>query len=318
MRLGVFGRIGDPLCNHTDTLARARGHEVARFPLSALLDGTPGAFDGSAWLFAGDEVDACDAYLVRQYPVAHALLAPSETAHTAADWFRLGMQQQERAAFAQSLLLDLELRGKPMINRVGATQPYDHKPLQLAVLGRLGVPLPRTLITNFPRAVRLFVEDVGACVCKPLAGGAETRAVDEELLASLDLVTTAPAIFQQRIGGPDVRVTVVGTRVISSVTIESSTLDYRAGAAYRQGGATYAPHALPAGVEAMCLRVADALGQTLSGIDLKLAGGGAGLEGYVLLEANSGPVYLDIEQKTGAGITDAILDWLEAAAPLAR
>ncbi len=314
MRLGVVGRADDPISDHTDRLARARGHEVVRLPLAGLLEGVPAAFDGTGWLFAGEELDACDAFLVRQYLVAHALLAPSETTHTAADWFRRGMQQAERAAFAQSLLLDLELRGKPMVNRLGATQQYDHKPLQLAVLGRLGVPLPRTLVTNFPRAVRLFIKEVGACICKPLAGGAETRAVDDEMLARLDLVSAAPAIFQERVGGPDVRVTVVGARVISSVAIESSTLDYRSGAAYRHGEANYTPHPLPPAVEQMCLRAAAALGQTLSGIDLKFAGGDVGLEGYVMLEANSGPVYLDIEHKTGAGITDAIVDWLEAAA----
>lgn len=47
--------------------------------------------------------------------------------------------------------------------------------------------------------------------------------------------------------------------------------------------------------------------QVVSGIDLKLGAGG-----YVMLEANSGPVYLDIEQKTGAPITDAIADALLA------
>lgn len=314
MRLGIFGRLDDPLSTHTEQLARARGHEVVRLPLSAMLDGTPGAFDGTDWLFAGHDVGACDAFVLRQYPAAHALLAPSETTHTAADWFRRGMQQQERSAFAQSLLLDQELLGKPIINRLGATQQLDHKPLQLAVLGRLGAPLPRTLVTNFPKAARLFVADVGDAICKPLAGGAETRAVDDELLSRLDLITSAPAIFQERVGGPDVRVTVVGERVISSVAIDSSTLDYRSGDAYQSGAARYLPHQLPPEVEALCLRVAAALGQTLSGVDLKHAGGDRGLCGYVLLEANSAPVYLDIESKTGALITDAVLDWLEAAA----
>lgn len=314
MRLCIFGRKDDPLSIHTEARARARGHDVVRVSLSAMLEGTPGAFDGQEWLFDGNEVDACDAFVLRQYPAAHALLAPSETMHTAADWYRRGMQQQERSSFAQSLLLDLERRGKPIVNPLGATWPFDHKPLQIGTLQRMGVPLPRTLITNFPAAVRLFVEDAGACICKPLAGGAETRAVDAELLARLDELRSAPAIFQQRIDGPDVRVTVVGDRVISSVVIESDKLDYRSSAAYQTGGARYATHALPAAVEQMCLRVASALGQTLSGIDLKRAGGDVGLEGYVLLEANSAPVYLDIEQKTGAPITDAVLAWLQAAA----
>lgn len=74
---------------------------------------------------------------------------------------------------------------------------------------------------------------------------------------------------------------------------------------------------MPRAVEALCLRAAAALGQTLSGIDLKFPGGSLGLEGYVMLEANSAPVYLDIEHKTGAPITAAVLDWLAAAATAA-
>lgn len=47
--------------------------------------------------------------------------------------------------------------------------------------------------------------------------------------------------------------------------------------------------------------------RSLSGIDLKRRPSGE----YVVLEANSAPVYLDVEQKTGARITDTVIDWLE-------
>ena len=51
--------------------------------------------------------------------------------------------------------------------------------------------------------------------------------------------------------------------------------------------------------------------QVLSGIDLIQRAGGE----YAILEANSAPVYLDIERKTNAPITDAILDYLFATRP---
>ena len=35
---------------------------------------------------------------------------------------------------------------------------------------------------------------------------------------------------------------------------------------------------------------------------------------YAILEANSAPVYLDIEKKTGVPITEHIIRWLERAA----
>jgi glutathione synthase/RimK-type ligase-like ATP-grasp enzyme len=44
---------------------------------------------------------------------------------------------------------------------------------------------------------------------------------------------------------------------------------------------------------------------TFSGIDLKLTA-----DGYLVQEANSGPVYLDIELKTGAPLTETIVELL--------
>lgn len=310
MRLCVFGRQEDPITAHTVAHARMRGHDVLRVALGQLSDGLPVAFHAGQWMAAGEELESCDAFVLRQYPAPTALLAPPDTTDTAAGWYRRSVIHGERSSFAQSLLMDLERRGKPFVNPLFQTLPFDHKALQLATFEREGVPLPRTLISNFPGGVRAFVEDVrvsgGEVICKPAAGGAEAREVNEALLARLDDIKDAPVIFQERIHGPDVRATVVGDRVVSSVIIESDTLDYRSGAAYQRGEARYTQHALPVDVEALCVRAARLCHHVLSGVDLKRRADGS----YVVLEANSAPVYLDIEQKTGAPITDAILDWL--------
>lgn len=312
MRLCVFGRDDDPLTMHTAERARARGHEVLVVPLAELVSGAPVAFDLSSWIFRGDALEGWDAFVVRQYPAPHALLAPPESTHTAREYFQRGVVHQERSSFAQSLIMDLERRGKPMVNPLFASQHWDHKPLQLAALERAGVPIPRTVVTNLPAAARAFVDAIraggGACIVKPSAGGAETRAVDDALYGQLDAIASAPVIVQERIDGPDVRATVVGDRVVSSVIIESDTLDYRAGDAYRRGDARYVAHALPDEVARMCVEIARMFSHVLSGIDLKRT-----QSGYVVLEANSGPVYLDIEKKTGAPITDAIVEHLERA-----
>ena len=309
MRLGIFGRASDPLSAHTAARARARGHEVLEVSFSELREGAPGAVtldgDGASWLWKGDELD-CDAYVLRRYPAPTAQLGPPEESATAAEWYRKGVKQQERSTFAQSAIMDLELRGKPIVNPLLATQPYEHKPLQLAVFHRAGLPIPRTVITNWPDAARILEDSAGPLIAKPAAGGAETLVVDDDVRAKLPGIVEAPVIFQERVVGHDVRVTVVGERVVSAVVIESDHVDYRAGDAYRRGDAHYAAHALPAAAEAMCLRAAALCKHVLSGIDLKLRADGS----YALLEANSAPVYLDIEQKTGAPITDAILDWL--------
>lgn len=305
MRLGIFGRATDPLSVHTAAVGRARGFDVIEIAFSELAHGTPAAFDGSSWLWAGEALESCDAFVVRRYPAPLAQLGPPDETLSQAEWWKRAMHQNERSSFAQSAIIDLELRGKPMVNPLSTTTPFEHKPLQLAAFERAGLPIPQTLITNWPDAVRIFETETPRLIVKPIAGGAETLAV-EDVRAKLDAIAAAPVIVQERIDGPDVRVTVVGGRVVSSVVIASDTLDYRGGGAYQRGEAEYEAHALSADGERVAIAAASTCGHVLSGVDLKLRGDG----GYVLLEANSAPVYLDIEQKTGAAITDAVLDWL--------
>lgn len=315
MRIGIFGREDDPIAGHTESVARGRGHEVMRIAFGKMQSGAATAFDGCSWLWLGEEVEACDAFVVRQYPAPHALLAPPEEQASAGEWFQRGMSQVERSSYAQSAIMDLELMGKPLVNPLLASAPFDHKPLQLSTFFRAGLPIPRTFITNFPDAVRIFDADVRAqgraLITKPTAGGAETLVVDDGVRARLHSITQAPVIFQERIVGPDVRVTVVGGEVVSSVVVVSEdAVDYRRGAAYRRGEAQYLEHPLSDDVKDMCVKAADLCHHVLSGVDLKRAGDGS----YTILEANSAPVYLDIEKKTGAPITERIVEWLERAA----
>ena len=116
MRFGIFGREDDPLSAHTEAIAHARGHEVLRIAFGTMPNGAAAALDGGAWLWSGEELAHCDGFIVRQYPAAHALLAPPDDSATAATWFRLGQLQLERSSFAQSAIMDLELSGKPMVN----------------------------------------------------------------------------------------------------------------------------------------------------------------------------------------------------------
>ncbi len=314
MRICIFGRDDDAISRHTEQVALARGHDVLRVAFSSMQSGAAVAFDGSSWLFQGEDLAACDGYVLRQYPAAHALLAPPDEQLNGAEWYRRAMQQVERSTFAQSAIMQAELSGKPMVNPLLAMSPYEHKPLQLATFHRAHLPIPRTVITNFPDAVRIFMADVAqlgsAVISKPVAGGAETILVDDDVCARLDSIKPAPVIFQERALGPDVRVTVVHQRVVSAVVVHSEDgVDYRRGDAYRSGDARYTPHALPHDVEEMSVRAAGLCHHVLSGIDWKLT-----KDGYVLLEANSAPVYLDIEHKTGAPITQAVVEYLESAA----
>src|SRR4051794_35298808 len=105
MRLGIFGRDSDAISVHTAEKARDRGWEVV--PI-AFADNAPASFDATSWLWAGHEIDACDAFVVRRYPAVHAQLGPPDESATGAEWWRRQMRQLERSTFAQSLIMDME------------------------------------------------------------------------------------------------------------------------------------------------------------------------------------------------------------------
>lgn len=303
-RVGIFARVNDPIAQALKASIEARAAQARIFELATLALGAPVAFDNEEWLVDGDALSEFDAFFVRQIPAETSWLgSPGETA-TSETWWQRAQLSRERAHLAQSCVAHLELLGKRVLNP-SASLPFDQKAYQLAALHRAGLPLPRTLVTNFPDAVRAFEADVGPLIFKPLGGGAETQVFDDAARERLTAPLPSPVIFQERVSGPDIRVTVVAGRIVSSVEIPTSHIDYRLGQDYRAGKQEYLPHALSNEGAAMALLAASTCQQVLSGVDLKLS-----KEGYVVIEANSGPVYLDIERKTGAPITDALVDAL--------
>jgi glutathione synthase/RimK-type ligase-like ATP-grasp enzyme len=304
MKIGIFAREGDPIAERLRERLEARAAQARVLEFGKLSRGVPFAYDGEEWLFEGVALSDFDAFFVRQIPAETALLDKPGAISPTEVWWERSQLAKERAHIAQSCLADLEMAGKRLVNPT-ASAVMDQKPLQLATFSRSGVRIPRTLITNFPSAVRTFAEDVGELIYKPVGGGAETQVFGEEAQAKLEQIVTSPVIFQERLVGPDIRVTIVGDQVVSSVEIPTEQVDYRASPTYRAGAQEYRAHPLPDDVARLCLRAARLCHQELSGVDLKLTS-----NGYVLIEANSCPVYLDIELKTGAGITDALADLL--------
>lgn len=317
MKLGIAARDDDAQADQLADVARTRGHDVERLCFQSLLGGTPARFDGAAWSLGAVALCACDAVVVRQLPAPTAQLAPSDEVASAAVWYRSGKKQEERATFAYSALADLELGGVPMVNPVVASWPYDHKPLQLAALLRAGLPVPPTLITNDAGAACAFDDAWRAAgretIVKPAAGGAAALLVDDIVRAQLHAHTSAPAIFQRRARGRDVRVTVVGTAVVSSVVMEGERgdiVDFRADPSWQRGAGVVTSYPLPPRIAALSVRAAGVCHQVLSGLDWKHD---QEHDTWELLEANSAPVTLGIEAQTGAPISAAVVRWLEDA-----
>jgi hypothetical protein len=174
---------------------------------------------------------------------------------------------------------------------------------QLFLLQQEGIPLPRTCITSSPEMAKSFISKVGLAVCKPLLGGSYCRRVP---IQQLDVISAEPTIFQEEINGVDIRVNMLNGKVLSAHIIKSEegVLDYRTDPRYSEGGVEYEEVILPEEVIEYCKRAAEIMELRFSGIDLRRTPEGV----YFLIECNSMPAFLDIEQKTGAAITDSIID----------
>lgn len=182
----------------------------------------------------------------------------------------------------------------------------EHKAYQLAVAERVGLAVPRTLVTNAPERARAFLEaQRGPAVHKPLhiqaADWRPTRLVGPGDLARLDDVRLAPVMFQEYVPGIDVRVTAVG-EALFAVEIDarrtSSPEDFRP--VLRE--APMSACELPPPVAARLRELLRRLGLAYAAVDLRRRDDGA----WVFLEANPSGQWLFVEERTGLPITAAV------------
>jgi hypothetical protein len=203
----------------------------------------------------------------------------------------------------ESLLIRLPVR---WVNGWQAYQLHQTKPVQLARVAALGVPVPATLLANDPEAVRDFAARHPHCIFKPVQGGAHTRRLTPDHLGDDNLrhLTYAPVTLQEEVPGTNVRVFVAGERVLAC-ELRTEAVDFR-----DDRDAPIEPHALPDEVAGWCLRAARALELLWTGIDLRRTPEGR----YVFLEANPSPMFLGFEARGGLPLSDALAALLSETA----
>ena len=191
------------------------------------------------------------------------------------------------------------------VNSWQAYQFHREKPLQLAKIHQLGIPIPATLIGNDPEQVIAFVEAHPNAIFKPVYGGAHTQRVTRQHLEPdrLDKVLSlAPVTIQEYIEGTNVRCYVVGNTVYGA-EIRSPAIDFR-----EDAEAELLPIKLPEAIEHQCRQVARSLYLEWTAIDWRVTPAGD----FIFLEANPSPMFLYFEQKTKFPITQNLVQLLTA------
>lgn len=228
--------------------------------------------------------------------------------HPRAERSRREFVFREYSAAFEGLWLGLEAR---WVNHPARDDAASRKPWQLTQAQRLGLAIPRTLVTNDPALARDFVRSCrpGGTVFKALSATPsdwrETRLVRRQELARLGLVRYAPVIFQEYVGGTDIRATLVGRRIFAAA-VHAEETDYPADFRVVFDRARVEPVELPAPVERRLLRLAGSLGLAYAAFDLRRRPDGR----YLFLEVNPSGQWLFVERRTGQPITEAVASLL--------
>lgn len=220
------------------------------------------------------------------------------------DWRTALVILREKAEVLIAVMRRWEAMGLPIYNPLSASDAV-RKPYQMAQLARAGLPVPETLWTNDPAAVRRFARD-RRIAYKPIAGGAATRELSADDLddAKLARLANAPVTFQELLPGRDVRVFVLDGRVVAAFQIHSQALDYR------QNEEKVESVELDPAVARICLAAASITGLRFTGMDLKETTDGT----PKILELNPSPMFLGFDHMGGTNVQGALVDVLAAHA----
>lgn len=224
------------------------------------------------------------------------------------DWRRTLVAFREKGQMLVPLLTRWTELGVPMYNP--ASRDWrNSKGFQVAALHQAGLPVPRTLWTNDPAAVRRFAAD-GRVVYKPVAGGAATRELGPEDLTDerLRALSGAPVTFQELLEGDNYRVYCLDGRVIAQIRVTSDEIDFR------QNETTVEETELSSEVQEQCLKAAEIIGMRWTGMDLRADGAGT----LKFLELNSSPMFLGFDARAGTKIRESLVARLADHAAAAR
>lgn len=217
------------------------------------------------------------------------------------------------------LAMQLETRGLRVFNSAQSILWCDDKALTYLKLRQAGLSLPRTILApkTFP-AVGYpqldFLSDAASELGFPLvlkecfgSFGQQVYLIQDlrELQEKVTALAGTPLLFQKLVQesyGRDVRINVVGGRVVASMLRRSTDGDFRSN--LTRGGAMEPWQATPA-QERAALKAVSALGLDFAGVDVMF-----GEDGPIICEVNSNSHFKTTLQCTGINMADEIMRYI--------
>ena len=278
---------------HTDQLCRAfgeRGHVAVVLPYEGLVARLG---DSGGLASQGTPILDADVVLARIIPGGSL----------------------EQIIFRVDALHWIEDRGIPVVNSPRAIERSVDKFYTTALLREAGLPSPETVVCEGVDEAMAAVRRMGDVVIKPIFGSlghGMVRVSDPDVaIRVVRALDQARSVFyvQRAIdhGGRDVRVFVVGGRVLGAIERRAPAGDWRTNVAR---GASAEPIELPSAWAQLALRAAAAIGADYAGVYLLPSREG---DVYVL-EVNGIPGWEGLQKATGHDVAGAIAAQVEMRA----
>lgn len=192
-----------------------------------------------------------------------------------------------------------------------------HKPQQLVQAARAGLRVPRSIITNDPKAARAFAAEIDApLICKPVVGGRLDTGAGQALMvathpldpADMDdsLRLTAHYIQEAVPKAYEVRLTVVDGKPFACTltgTTAKALTDWRTD----PDGIEYGTTRVPGSVAAAVRRYMTECGVAFGAFDFAVTP----TDDWVFFECNPAGTWAWVENRTGLPIAAAHADYLQ-------
>lgn len=216
--------------------------------------------------------------------------------------------RRSRATALHEMLLtwlDAAPSGCRVANPTAAMATNGSKPYQAQVIAAAGFAVPETLVTDDARWLDEFEALHAPLVFKSTSAVRSiVRPLNADARRRLGRLRWLPVQFQHRQPGDDVRVHVIGNRVLAA-RAATEAVDYRYASRDGQQLSLEAVE-VPDEVADRCRVLSRRLGLPFCGIDLMEGPDGS----WVCFEVNPSPGYSWYEEAAGLAISDALVAWL--------
>lgn len=216
-------------------------------------------------------------------------------------------------SYASAVVRQFEMMGVYTTSKSIAIVRSRDKFRSLQLLARHGVGIPKTIFSRETAEVDDLIEEIGVPMIIKIAKGtqgrgvvlAETKKAAKSVIQAF-YVTDVSILMQECIQeamGTDIRVFVVGKKVVASMERRSLDDDFRSN--IHQGG-TGTAIKLTEEEKRVALKAAAAMGLPICGVDLIRSS-----KGPLVLEVNSSPGLEGIEKVTGRDVAGKIIEYIE-------